>query len=311
MYEYMSKIGNISCIIISCLFLSIYSQKAEANFSGTPQDKNVIRKLLCTANVYGYEEENEQELIPEELKKSVAVRYLEDKVDEYLQALIGSGAGINYVLQDGQKFHVLRIGRVEGQLVGNNLSGLRVGGFFEIALEDEYVKNLLTVTINTNKSAFTEGEDVQFYLEGNLDFHACLIEATPDNKVTQLIPNFFKPSGFFSKGQYLFPNASAGDQFQFVVGGPFGTAAIHLFSSELAIGSIQDDNTSQDYFVESAHSLDTIRQDVIDRLLDEMFSVDPAVSFQCFQLVEHEKSLVFKPVSFSAVPVDENNRNSK
>ena len=95
----------------------------------------------------------------------------------------------------------------------------------------------LTVRVWTNKKQFREGEHVTLYLQGNQDFYARIISNDTDNNVVQLLPNKYRQSSFFKRGEiYEIPDEFQGDKFLIESVPPFGTNTIVVYASKVPLG---------------------------------------------------------------------------
>ena len=97
----------------------------------------------------------------------------------------------------------------------------------------------LTVKVWTEKKQFSEGERIRFYIQGNRDFYARIVNLDSDGNMIQLLPNQFRQSTFFKgKQKYTIPDDSQGDRFSIVSTPPYGTDTIVTFASEVPLGSV-------------------------------------------------------------------------
>ncbi len=97
----------------------------------------------------------------------------------------------------------------------------------------------LTVKVWTEKKQFSEGEKIRFFIQGNRDFYARIVNLDSDGNMIQLLPNQFRQSTFFKgKKKYMIPDDSQGDRFSIVSTPPYGTDTIVTFASEVPLGSV-------------------------------------------------------------------------
>ncbi|MCK5681618.1 DUF4384 domain-containing protein [bacterium] len=106
-------------------------------------------------------------------------------------------------------------------------------------LETEFLKLLkspampLTVRLWTIKNEYRAGEQMSFFLTGNRDFYAVLVDVAPDGNMIQLLPNGYRKEAFFERGKtYKLPDPDAGDEFTLDVAPPFGEEKVLLFAGE-------------------------------------------------------------------------------
>ncbi len=97
----------------------------------------------------------------------------------------------------------------------------------------------LTVKVWTEKKQFSEGEKIEFFIQGNRDFYARILNLDSDGNMIQLLPNQFRQSSFFKgKKKYRIPDGAQGDRFSIISTPPYGTDTIVTLASEVPLGTV-------------------------------------------------------------------------
>lgn len=285
---------NCFCLLMIVL-LSVCSELRAENKRGSVNGTTCKRFLLCTANAYGYIGENFDSNADEDRVTAAAIKLAERKVNTYLNNHLTQGETYHFLPEKKMVFQLLGTKKIESREIGKNLFGIQVSGMVEYQVEGSASNDFLTVSVESDKSIYHEGDELLFLLHGNQNFHMCLLEDASDNMVTQLLPNSFRPDESFSRGQHLFPSEVSGDIFQFIVGPPFGQSTIHMFGSEESIGgiSVPDENLAD--FIQSKEHIDTIRSKLMKNVIEQLELNDSQITFQCAQFVESQKKLSIKP----------------
>ncbi len=90
----------------------------------------------------------------------------------------------------------------------------------------------LTVRVWSKKQSYIQGEKIIFYMRGNRDFYARMIDISPRGEMVQLLPNKKRKNHFYKAGvTYLFPDPVA-DDFDLKVSPPFGEETVLLYAAE-------------------------------------------------------------------------------
>lgn len=91
----------------------------------------------------------------------------------------------------------------------------------------------LTIKVWATKENYRAGEQMSFFLTGNRNFYAVLVDIAPDGSMVQLLPNGYRKDTFFAEGKtYKLPDFDAGDEFTLEVAPPFGEERVLLFASD-------------------------------------------------------------------------------
>ncbi len=285
---------NYFCVLMIVFFAVCSDGRAEDTIAST-NSSACKRSLLCTANAYGYLGEDSESNNVKDRVTDAAVQFAEKKINRYLKKHLAQGETYHFIPDEKMNFQLLSTQKIESSQVGEHLLGIQVTGMVEYQIDGDANDEFLTVSVDSDKSTYHEGDELLFLLHGNQKFHMCLLEDASDRVVTQLLPNNFKPDELFPGGQLLFPSEVSGDSYSFIVGPPFGQSTIHMFGSEEEIGGISVlDETSGD-FIQSAESIDTIRSKLMGNAIQALQSNDSQITFQCAQFVESRKKLSLKP----------------
>ena len=285
---------NCFCLLMIVL-LSVCSELRAENKKGSANGTTCQRFLLCTANAYGYIGGDFDSNTGEDRVTAAAIQLAEKKVNTYLKNHITQGETYRFLSDKKNNFQLLSTKKIESSQVGNNLFGIQVSGIVEYQVEGSASDNFLTVSVESDKSIYHEGDELLFLLHGNQNFHMCLLEDASDDMVTQLLPNGFRPDESFSSGQHLFPSEVSGDIFQFIVGPPFGESTIHMFGSDEAIGGISVPGENAGDFIQTKEHIDSIRSKLMKSVIEQLELNDSQITFQCAQFVESRKKLSIKP----------------
>ncbi|MEN8191114.1 MAG: DUF4384 domain-containing protein [Thermodesulfobacteriota bacterium] len=285
---------NKTVLLLSALLL-YWSGAGVVAAQSKEQEIANARSLLCIVNGYAYSTTGQSEPELEEAAGLAAVKLAEKKITAYLETHISGSALFEIRKKKGKGFRPLRKHRVDSATVGDNLVGMRLAGVVEYEVHGSTPGNLLTLGVNTDKSVYSEGDELVFNLESNRDLFMCLVEQAPDNSVTQLLPNSFKPEERFAHGNSFFPNEQSGDKFKFIIGPPFGNATVHMYGSDEPIGGIAELDEQSGYFIQTSDTINQIRDRLMGKILDSMELDDAGVSFQCAQFTEARKKLTLKP----------------
>jgi len=285
---------NYFCVLIIVL-LSVCSESRAEKKIGSANNSTCQRFLICTANAYGYIGEDSDSSIVEDRIAAAAVQLAEKKINAYLKKHLSQRETYHFLSNEKMNFQLLNIKKIESSKTGANLLGIRVAGMVEYQIDGSASDNFLTVSVDTDKSIYHEGDELLFLLDGNQNFYMCLLEDAPDKMVTQLLPNRFRPDDSFPHGQYLFPSEVSGDIFKFIVGPPFGQSTIHVFGSEEAIVGISVIDEKSGDFLQVAESIDSIRSKLMQNVVEVLELNDSQITFQCAQFVESKKELSLKP----------------
>jgi hypothetical protein len=95
----------------------------------------------------------------------------------------------------------------------------------------------LTVKVWTSKKKYKEGEDIEIFVRGNKDFYARIVNISPSGKITQLLPNHYRPSNYFS-GRKVYKIPGGEDRFDLEVTSPYGEEIIVVYASEAPLGDV-------------------------------------------------------------------------
>ena len=285
---------NCVCLLMIVL-LSVCSELRAENERNSVYSTTCKRFLLCTANAYGYIGGNFDSNVSEKRVTAAAIQLAKRKINTYLNNHLTQGEIYHFLPEKKLVFQVLSTKKIEGSQIGENLFGIQVSGMVEYQVEGRASNEFLTVSVESDKSIYHEGDELLFLLHGNQRFHMCLLEDASDNMVTQLLPNSFRPDDVFSSGQHLFPSEVSGDIFQFIVGPPFGQSTIHMFGSEEAIGGISVSGENVEDFIQTKEHIDTIRSKLMKNVIEQLELNDTQITFQCAQFVENQKKLLIKP----------------
>ncbi len=285
---------NYFCMLMVVLLSVCGGLQAEAE-TGAANGSSPKRFLLCTANAYGYVGEGHDVSAVKDRVSTAVVQFVEKKINTYLKEQLAPRETYHFLSNGKMNFHVLSTKEIESNQIGENLLGIQVAGMVEYKIDGTASDNFLTVSVDSDKSIYHEGDELLFLLQGNQNFHMCLLEDASDNKVTQLLPNRFRSDESFPGGQHLFPSEVSGDFFKFIVGPPFGQSTVHMFGSEEAIGSISVLDESSGDFLQTTESIDEMRTKLMKNVIEVLESNGPQISFQCSQFVESRKTLSLKP----------------
>jgi hypothetical protein len=106
----------------------------------------------------------------------------------------------------------------------------------------------LNVKLWTSKDAYSAGENVRIYLQGNKPFYARLIYVDADSNNIQLLPNQHRSDNYFA-GATIFEVPGNQDKFLMTVGAPFGAEKLVLYASTSPLGQITATPAGADVFV--------------------------------------------------------------
>lgn len=124
-------------------------------------------------------------------------------------------------------------------VTGSSLVGVRIVGKVAInipPLASPYMAKssapLLNASISTGKTMFTRGEQIVFFIDGNMDFFACILDRNEQGEIVQLLPNSLRSDNRFSGNrQHRFPDPAKGDNYDLEASPPFGRETIYLIAS--------------------------------------------------------------------------------
>ena len=165
---------NCFCLLIIVL-LSVCSELRAENERGSTNSATCKRFLLCTANAYGYIGENFDSNTGEDRVTAAAIQLAEKKVDTYLKNHLTQGETYQFPSDRKMNFQLLGTKKIESGEVGKNLFGVQVSGMVEYQVEGSASNNFLTVSVESDKSIYHEGDELLFLLHGNQRFHMCLL----------------------------------------------------------------------------------------------------------------------------------------
>jgi hypothetical protein len=102
----------------------------------------------------------------------------------------------------------------------------------------------LTVKVWTSKKQYTDGENIEIYVQGNRDFYARIVDIAPTGNIIQLLPNDYRKINFFEAGKvYKIPGE--GDHFDLRVRPPYGEDQIVVYASEVPLGKVAMESVGQ------------------------------------------------------------------
>ncbi len=74
----------------------------------------------------------------------------------------------------------------------------RPGGEGQAAVMNENAP--LTVKVWSDRKNYRKGEYITLFVQGNRDFHARIVDVSPDGSILQLLPNGYRTGSFFKAG---------------------------------------------------------------------------------------------------------------
>ena len=106
----------------------------------------------------------------------------------------------------------------------------------------------LDVKVWTNQDAFTAGETMKIYLQGNKPFYGRLIYQDASGNNLQLLPNPYRADNYF-QGGVIFEIPKGDDKFDLTVQEPFGKEKLMVFASTSPLGPLSTENIGPVYQV--------------------------------------------------------------
>lgn len=96
--------------------------------------------------------------------------------------------------------------------------------------------------VDQKDAAYSSGESLKIYLQGNKPFYARLLYVQADGTNVQLLPNRFRTKNYFA-GSTIFEVPTGEDRFDLTVGPPFGKEKLVLYASTSPLGKIDTQDT--------------------------------------------------------------------
>ena len=96
----------------------------------------------------------------------------------------------------------------------------------------------LTVKVWSDKVAYSAGEKMKIYLQGNKPFFARVIYRDAGNNEIQILPNPYRQDNYFQGGT-VYEIPSGKDKFELEVNPPFGEESIMIYASVAELGDIK------------------------------------------------------------------------
>ncbi len=211
-----------------------------------------IRSVICSASGYVYtgaavgQEQARQRAI------AVAKRFALRKTNTMIQKKLGESDSrfrFEFVeFQPGEYVRILYhkdvkpIAPGQTRLYGAQITAEIRYRITDVHNQEKLLSDLalpLTVRVWTQKASYREGEKIVFYIRGNRDFYAAMIDIAPDGEIIQILPNLHRKSHLFKRSvTYSFPDPLLGDNFDMNVSPPFGEETVLIYASEMPIGEI-------------------------------------------------------------------------
>ena len=95
----------------------------------------------------------------------------------------------------------------------------------------------LTVKVWTSKKQYNDGEKIEIFIKGNVDFYARVVDILPDGNIIQLLPNKYRRDSLFHAGvEYKIPDKN--DQYELTVTPPYGVDKIVVYASAVPLGPV-------------------------------------------------------------------------
>ena len=186
---------------------------------------------------------------------------------------------------------VIEISEMDSGETGKNLFGVKIFGKVAIAIPPGAALTagntspaFLRVAFKSNKNIYYQGEEILFSLQGNKDFHACMLDINNKKEILQLLPNKYSPDNSFnSDTEHFFPEANAGGGFKLEVSPPYGTDMIYLVATSYPLKTILPMKIG-DVFASSNKEIQTIFNTIFDDILFELKNSSKNKPYEFVQL---------------------------
>lgn len=214
--------------------------------------KDEKRSIICNATGYACVGPEVSEAEGMERAVAVARHFAVQKCHEILEQKLSMVEGrFDFELlahQPGQLVKVMAQEPVKAPISGPlKAYGVRITGELRYRFLDSHQHDRLmtdsrlplTVRAWSGQQLYRKGENVVFYIRGNKDYYARIIDVAPGGEMIQILPNLFRQSHFFGGGlTYRFPDPGLGDDFELTVEPPYGTETVIVFASEMPVGDV-------------------------------------------------------------------------
>ena len=192
--------------------------------------------------------------------------------------------------QKGVLLTILKTEVIKAHHQGNDFVGVRVFG--SIPLTPRSGGQRFLVTVGSKKKEYVKGENISFFFKGESPFYGCFLYASTTNETTQLFPNALRPSSLLkSRINYVLPDRSEGEKYQFKVSPPYGQEKILFYGSNQDFPALFVDGSYNGAFGSIKLGVNEIRQRIVDNILQNLAGKKADSSFQCQIFAERSEYL--------------------
>jgi len=244
--EFKNIIIFIPISVILTFFGFAYGMDSQTKLS-----KNTLEKRSCIQIVDGYAFLSENMTLAETrqaafinakrqalemtssfIKSKTTVENLEivaDRIDSISEGAVTIIEQKDLGVEHNTRYHVWIKAEVEYDI---NLPDKSVGSGNDVSETSP-----LTVNVWTTKKHYKDGEKIEIFIKGNVDFYARVVDISPDGNIIQLLPNNYRSNSLFNAGvEYKIPDNS--DKFELTVSPPYGVDKIVVYASAVPLGPV-------------------------------------------------------------------------
>lgn len=244
------KFKNVIIFMPICIILNLFGLGYGMD-SQNKLSKNTIEKRSCIQIVDGYAFLSENMTLAETrqaafinakrqalemtstfIKSKTSVEDLEivgDRIDSISEGAVTIIEQKDLGVENNMRYHVWIKAEVEYDI---NLPDKSVVSGNEINETSP-----LTVNVWTSKKQYNDGEKIEIFIKGNVDFYARVVDISPDGNIIQLLPNNYRRDSLFNAGvEYKIPDNN--DKFELTVSPPYGVDKIVVYASAVPLGPV-------------------------------------------------------------------------
>ena len=250
------------------------------------QGARAVYRLFFVTNGYVYTTSDGDDV--RERATQVALRFGLSQCRAYLEkhGLVSSAYRFESLGVD-HPVKILFSEAIDASFQGEGLKAVRIVGEvqYEFSMASQSLPDILQVDIASDQKRYRAGEHLYFAVRANMKAYGSLIDLNPVGELIQLLPNGSRPqSTFDAKVPYLVPDRKSGDDFDLVVGPPFGTEHVQIVASDRPIPPILDKAVYGASFGVIWRDLAWVDQQLTARIVRQLRDKVPQETFYCMQV---------------------------